>query len=267
MSSLAISEATRQRQAAVLRAQSAAVARAAAGLDGGGSDDDNDDNEGNGGRAGGRAGGRSGGAGGGGGGGGSSSSSSAAACVVCGDARPATSCCFPCGHGANVCGMCAARVRLLSGDRKCPLCKAALEHIVVLARAELEARGGAPAFEDFGIYGAHGGPDLTLDEPSGMFYHASADGMRREVVRLRSFRCGCAASAAPAAAAAAAATPAQQGRGGGGGGGGAHACARMHALRDARACANPARSRAPAWGERMRAAAAGAPPARRGWAE
>jgi len=178
-----ISEATAARQAQVLRSQSAAVARAAAGLEGAGD------------------------GGGGGGGADTSSSSAAASCIVCGDARPATACCFPCGHGALVCGMCAARVRLLSGDRKCPLCKTALEHIVVLARAELEARGPALSFGDFGIYGSHGGPDLTLDEPSGMFFHGGADAVRREIVRLRSFRCGCAASAPAPASAAAAAGP------------------------------------------------------------
>jgi hypothetical protein len=177
-----ISEATAARQAQVLRSQSAAVARAAAGLDDAGD-------------------------GGGGGGADASSSSSAVSCIVCGDARPATACCFPCGHGALVCGMCAARVRLLSGDRKCPLCKAAHEHIVVLSRAELEARGPALSFGDFGIYGSHGGPDLTLDEPSGMFFHGGADAVRREIVRLRSFRCGCAASAPAPAPAAAAAGP------------------------------------------------------------
>lgn len=76
------------------------------------------------------------------------------ACLICGE-KAATVCVFECGHNV-ACGMCAARVRLLSGDRRCPLCKAALEHPVCLSRQEFANRPKV-VWDDFGIYGSHGG--------------------------------------------------------------------------------------------------------------
>jgi hypothetical protein len=117
--------------------------------------------------------------------------SSIISCLVCGDHRPSTACVFECGHGQLVCGPCAARVRLLSNDRKCPMCKSLCEHIIVLSRDDLLSRPADLTFNDFGIYGTHGGPDIIFDDASGMFYHKTAEAVRVEIIRLRTLRCGC----------------------------------------------------------------------------
>jgi hypothetical protein len=105
-------------------------------------------------------------------------------CLVC--AEPISLFCIaPCGHN-GVCGMCTARLRLLGKDRRCLLCKAEHEHAVV-SRAH---HGIATDYESFGIYGNLGGPALTLDDASGLFFHSSADADRIELTMLRQFRCG-----------------------------------------------------------------------------
>lgn len=115
----------------------------------------------------------------------------AGACLIC--AGPLESCCvLPCGH-SDMCVMCVARVRLLSGNRRCPLCKSDVERLVALASAELAARGGGAVvrFEDFGTYGDLCGPELTLDEESGIFFHSSARADLARLVALRTFSCNC----------------------------------------------------------------------------
>ena len=104
-------------------------------------------------------------------------------CLVCAELM-AVRCLLPCGHDA-VCATCCSRMRLLAKDRRCLLCKAEVEYIVATRDAPLGA-----SYHDFGIYGNIGGPSLTLDVPTGIFFHSSADDARRALIELRQFRCG-----------------------------------------------------------------------------
>ncbi len=50
-------------------------------------------------------------------------------CLICGD-QLLTNSIMPCGH-SDICAMCQARVRIISANRRCPLCKEDNEHVVV----------------------------------------------------------------------------------------------------------------------------------------
>ncbi len=85
-----------------------------------------------------------------------------------------------------MCAMCVARVRVISGNRRCALCKADNEHVVAASAEALGVRG----FDDFGTYGSLCGPELRLDDGSGMFFHASAWGVLDALRALRAHVCG-----------------------------------------------------------------------------
>ena len=114
----------------------------------------------------------------------------AAPCLICGDAL-LTNVSQPCGH-SDICVMCILRLRLITGNRRCPLCQADTEHLVALSQEAFLARGGAAtAYEEWGIYGDEGGPSLRLDDASGVFFHTSAEPQRARVTALRQYTCGC----------------------------------------------------------------------------
>ena len=115
---------------------------------------------------------------------GSSSTDEIAQCVVCADPL-VLFCISPCGHN-DVCGMCVARLRILGRDRSCLFCKTPHDHAVVSRIHD----GSRTAYSDFGIFGDHGGPSLTLDEASGLFFHTSADADYSNLIYLRQYRCG-----------------------------------------------------------------------------
>jgi len=100
---------------------------------------------------------------------------------------------YSCGH-AEICGMCAARVRLLAGNRLCMYCKTDCEHIVITSQDECAsdptAHEGLKRYADYGIYGDLCGPDLSLDHASGIFFHRSANHLRVKLSELRQFKCG-----------------------------------------------------------------------------
>lgn len=62
---------------------------------------------------------------------------------------------YSCGHG-EICGMCAARVRLLAGNRACMYCKTDCEHIVVSSEAECKSDPTCEPFKRFADYGIYG---------------------------------------------------------------------------------------------------------------
>jgi hypothetical protein len=123
-------------------------------------------------------------------------------CHICGDARE-TNVVFPCGH-TGVCATCICRMRRPGSgtafSRACVFCKADCEHGVALGEVEWRARGGeAVRYDDFGLYGDVCGPNIKLDEVTGLFWQSSAWDEWARIADLRELRCGCPLSVAPGA--------------------------------------------------------------------
>ena len=107
--------------------------------------------------------------------------------MVCAD--PLTSRAIsPCGH-SSVCVLCTARLRILLGQRRCIICKAAVEFVVGVGGA-LAATAHPRSFASFETYGEACGPDLKLDHASGVFFHSSSGALHAELLALRTHGCG-----------------------------------------------------------------------------
>ena len=65
------------------------------------------------------------------------------------------------------------------------LCKAQAERVAVVGPGV----SADTRYEDLGIYGDICGPTMTLDETYGMFFHVSAESLRRRLVSLRTLSC------------------------------------------------------------------------------
>jgi hypothetical protein len=85
-------------------------------------------------------------------------------CLICANDFDETR--IPC-HGicnhSGVCSLCYLRMRALSRDMRCPICKTTLDHIICTDRENA-------TFQDFQIWGDSCGPDFEYDGKSSMFF-------------------------------------------------------------------------------------------------
>ncbi|GAX13834.1 hypothetical protein FisN_30Lu134 [Fistulifera solaris] len=104
-------------------------------------------------------------------------------CLVCYSSLADYHVITPCGH-AEICGVCHLRLRYLHADRKCPICKAESEQVIVdlTTSDKLE-------FSEYNIWGNDLGADFIYNEESQMFVRT--DYYERELKPLFGYRCNC----------------------------------------------------------------------------
>ena len=66
-----------------------------------------------------------------------------------------------CNHD-GVCSLCFLKIRSLSRDMQCPMCKTDLDHVICLSASEEEPK----TWDGYSIWGDSIGPDHTLDPRS-----------------------------------------------------------------------------------------------------
>lgn len=92
----------------------------------------------------------------------------------------------PCGHD-DVCASCHIRLRSLLSDKKCPICKAENQQIIVDADPDPEVNEHKN-FEQYEKWGNDIGPNHTFRDDIGMFF--PVEYYATKVTPLFSFRCG-----------------------------------------------------------------------------
>jgi hypothetical protein len=102
-------------------------------------------------------------------------------CLVCYSSLADYHVVTPCGH-AEICGVCHLRLRYLHADRKCPICKAESEQVIVDLTTTDKIE-----FSEYNIWGNDLGVDFIYNEESQMFVRAEY--YERELKPLFGYRC------------------------------------------------------------------------------
>ncbi|OQR94873.1 hypothetical protein THRCLA_08073 [Thraustotheca clavata] len=99
-------------------------------------------------------------------------------CLVC--AEPFTFHAIgECNH-AGICSLCSMRMRVLMKDMNCPICKQNMPRVIVTNKVE--------PYASFGIWGETGGPGVTFDERSEMFFSQCPEHYE-QLVAIRTLNC------------------------------------------------------------------------------
>ena len=89
-------------------------------------------------------------------------------CLICFDDITQCRTITPCGH-SETCAVCHLRLRFLHNDKKCPICKAENDRLIV--DSDIDDNGNHKNYEDYEQWGDDIGQNYCFRNDVGMFFH------------------------------------------------------------------------------------------------